>query len=209
MRRCRAPRWRCSPTPARSAAPARACSSSADLRRVRRHGRRSSASELRVGNGLDPEHPDRPAGLGSSSSSGSPATSSVGKQGGRHARWPAARALTEGELANGYFVPPTVFADVNDDMRIAQEEIFGPVISAIPFDDIEEVVAARQRHDLRSRQRRVDPRRRQGAPAGQGDPGRLGVGQLLPGDGPGGAVRRLQDERLRPRVRPCSRWRST
>jgi acyl-CoA reductase-like NAD-dependent aldehyde dehydrogenase len=31
------------------------------------------------------------------------------------------------ELANGYFVPPTVFADVNDDMRIAQEEIFGPV----------------------------------------------------------------------------------
>lgn len=48
--------------------------------------------------------------------------------------------LTEGALANGYFVPPTVFADVKDDMRIAQEEIFGPVISAIPFDDIEEVI---------------------------------------------------------------------
>ncbi len=37
-------------------------------------------------------------------------------------------------------MPPTVFADVRDDMRIAQEEIFGPVISAIPFTDIEEVI---------------------------------------------------------------------
>jgi len=47
--------------------------------------------------------------------------------------------LTEGDMAQGYFVPPTVFADVKDDMRIAQEEIFGPVISVIPFTDIEEV----------------------------------------------------------------------
>ncbi len=47
--------------------------------------------------------------------------------------------LTDGDMAHGYFVPPTVFADVNDDMRIAQEEIFGPVISAIPFTDFEEV----------------------------------------------------------------------
>jgi aldehyde dehydrogenase (NAD+) len=47
--------------------------------------------------------------------------------------------LTEGDYAHGYFVPPTVFADVRDDMRIAQEEIFGPVISAIPFADIDEV----------------------------------------------------------------------
>ena len=38
-------------------------------------------------------------------------------------------------------MPPTVFADVRDDMRIAQEEIFGPVLSAIPFDDIDEVIA--------------------------------------------------------------------
>jgi aldehyde dehydrogenase (NAD+) len=48
--------------------------------------------------------------------------------------------LTEGAMAKGFFVPPTVFADVRDDMRIAQEEIFGPVISAIPFTDIEEVI---------------------------------------------------------------------
>jgi aldehyde dehydrogenase (NAD+) len=48
--------------------------------------------------------------------------------------------LTEGDMARGFFVPPTVFADVKDEMRIAQEEIFGPVISAIPFTDIEDVV---------------------------------------------------------------------
>ena len=56
-----------------------------------------------------------------------------------------------------------MFANVRDDMRIAQEEIFGPVISAIPFTDIEESDPARQRHDVRPRQRRVDARRQQGA----------------------------------------------
>ena len=48
--------------------------------------------------------------------------------------------LTEGPYAKGFFVPPTVFADVKDDMRIAREEIFGPVISAIPFTDVEDVI---------------------------------------------------------------------
>ncbi|HQT78500.1 MAG TPA: aldehyde dehydrogenase family protein [Rhodopila sp.] len=48
--------------------------------------------------------------------------------------------LTDGALSKSYFIPPTVFADVRDDMRIAQEEIFGPVISAISFTDIEEVI---------------------------------------------------------------------
>jgi len=38
-------------------------------------------------------------------------------------------------LNRGYFVKPTVFADVNNDMTIAREEIFGPVLSIIPFDD--------------------------------------------------------------------------
>jgi len=49
--------------------------------------------------------------------------------------------LMEGSLANGYFVPPTVFADVGDQMRIANEEIFGPVLCAMPFDSTEEVIA--------------------------------------------------------------------
>jgi aldehyde dehydrogenase (NAD+) len=40
----------------------------------------------------------------------------------------------------GYFIEPTVFAEVQDDMTIAQEEIFGPVMSIIPFKDVDEVV---------------------------------------------------------------------
>ena len=42
--------------------------------------------------------------------------------------------LPEG-VNRGYYVRPTVFADVSNDMRIAQEEIFGPVLSIIPFKD--------------------------------------------------------------------------
>lgn len=44
------------------------------------------------------------------------------------------------ELQKGYFVQPTVFADVNNKMKIAQEEIFGPVVSAIPFKDVNDAV---------------------------------------------------------------------
>ena len=44
------------------------------------------------------------------------------------------------KLAPGYFVPPTVFADVNDDMTVAREEIFGPVASVLPFSTEAEVV---------------------------------------------------------------------
>jgi len=41
----------------------------------------------------------------------------------------------------GYFIEPTVFADVQDNMKIAQEEIFGPVMSILKFKDIDEVVS--------------------------------------------------------------------
>jgi acyl-CoA reductase-like NAD-dependent aldehyde dehydrogenase len=44
------------------------------------------------------------------------------------------------ELAQGNFVAPTLFADVSNDMSIAREEIFGPVLSVIPFDNEEEAV---------------------------------------------------------------------
>ncbi len=42
--------------------------------------------------------------------------------------------------ANGYFVEPTVFTDVHDDMTIAKEEIFGPVMSILKFKDMAEVI---------------------------------------------------------------------
>lgn len=41
----------------------------------------------------------------------------------------------------GYFVRPTIFADVRNDMRIAREEVFGPVLALIPFDTEEEAIA--------------------------------------------------------------------
>jgi len=41
----------------------------------------------------------------------------------------------------GYFVQPTIFANVRDDMTIAREEIFGPVVAAMPFEDLDEVIA--------------------------------------------------------------------
>lgn len=43
-------------------------------------------------------------------------------------------------LAEGYFVPPTVFTGVRNDMTIAREEIFGPVMSVIPFDALEDAI---------------------------------------------------------------------
>lgn len=49
--------------------------------------------------------------------------------------------LTEAGYARGYFVPPTVFAEVRDSMRIAREEIFGPVACVMPFDTFDEVIA--------------------------------------------------------------------
>jgi aldehyde dehydrogenase (NAD+) len=96
------------------------------------------AKGLRVGNGLDPEtvigplvseqQLDRVTGY-----------LRLGQEEGAKAVTGGAR-LTEGSLARGYFVPPTVFAGVRDDMRIAQDEIFGPVVSALPFDNLDGLV---------------------------------------------------------------------
>jgi aldehyde dehydrogenase (NAD+) len=61
----------------------------------------------------------------------------IGKQEG-------ARLLAGGNVrtdkGNGFFIEPTCFVDVRNDMRIAQEEIFGPVLVVIPFEDDEDAV---------------------------------------------------------------------
>ncbi|PMS38165.1 betaine aldehyde dehydrogenase [Trinickia symbiotica] len=49
--------------------------------------------------------------------------------------------IVDGEFARGLFVQPTVFADCRDEMKIVQEEIFGPVMSLLSFDTEDEVVA--------------------------------------------------------------------
>src|SRR6516162_2990172 len=53
-----------------------------------------------------------------------------------------ARCVTGGERfgSKGYFIKPTVFADVKDSMKIATEEIFGPVMQVLKFKDVDEVV---------------------------------------------------------------------
>jgi aldehyde dehydrogenase (NAD+) len=48
--------------------------------------------------------------------------------------------VTELKHPTGYFVKPTVFSNVSNDMTIAQEEIFGPVLAIIPYEDEEDAV---------------------------------------------------------------------
>lgn len=50
-------------------------------------------------------------------------------------------------LGDGYYVKPTVFADVTDNMRIAREEIFGPVQQLIRFKNIDEVIERANKSD--------------------------------------------------------------
>jgi alpha-ketoglutaric semialdehyde dehydrogenase len=50
------------------------------------------------------------------------------------------RQLTKNDYAHGYYIEPTVFTDVSPDMRVAQEEIFGPVTSVIPTSSLEEAI---------------------------------------------------------------------
>ena len=96
------------------------------------------AKTLRVGDALDPETQLGPL-VSAAQLDRVTGYMALGKEQGARAAAGGDR-ITEGALAQGYFVAPTVFADVNDDMRIAREEIFGPVISALPFDDIDEAI---------------------------------------------------------------------
>jgi aldehyde dehydrogenase (NAD+) len=50
------------------------------------------------------------------------------------------KRLDKGEYRHGYFLDPTIFTDVTPKMRIAQEEIFGPVVSIIPCRDLDEAI---------------------------------------------------------------------
>ena len=99
-----------------------------------------------------------------------------------------ARVVVGGERAlpesGGYFVAPTVFDDVRNTMTIAREEIFGPVISTIPFDSEEEAIALANAtnyglarlglHDATST-------RRSGRPGASG-PGRSAINAYSEGD---------------------------
>ena len=63
----------------------------------------------------------------------------AGKQSGARVICGGRRASVAG-FPDGCFVEPTIFADCDDDMRIVREEIFGPVMAVLPFDDEDEVI---------------------------------------------------------------------
>ena len=105
------------------------------------------------------------------------------------------------EFERGFWVNPTIFTDVRNDMRIAQEEIFGPVLSVIRYSDDEEAIriANDTPYGLSAAVWSSDYER--ALSVARPDPGRHRVGQRRAHGQPGAAVRRLQAERPRPRAR--------
>jgi aldehyde dehydrogenase (NAD+) len=95
------------------------------------------SSSLKVGNGLDPDVQLGPIVSQKQLDRVMRYVDIGGKEGARLAY---GGQRLGGDLAAGYFVQPTVFADVSNDMTIAREEIFGPVASVIPFEDLDDAV---------------------------------------------------------------------
>ncbi len=96
------------------------------------------AKALKVGNGLDETIEMGPA-INENQLKTDLSYVDIGKAEGARLKCGGNR-LNKGEHQNGYFMEPTVFVDVDPKMRIAQEEIFGPVVSIIPCDDLEEAI---------------------------------------------------------------------
>ena len=80
-----------------------------------------------------------------------------------------AKCVTGGERCgdHGFFIEPTLFANVTDDMSIANDEIFGPVLSVLRFKDVDEIVERANKTALRPGRRRLDARHRQGPSPGR------------------------------------------
>ena len=111
--------------------------------------------------------------------------------------------LPEG-LNKGFYVRPTVFADVTNDMTIAREEIFGPVLSIIGYKNEDDAVQHRQRHALRPRGLRLRRQRGERTPRGAPPPRRQRQPQRR-AERAVRALRRLQAVGQRPRVGPLRR----
>lgn len=98
----------------------------------------AEAASIKLGSGLDPdttmgplvsaEQRDRVLGY-----------LDIGRAEGAHLAFEGA-SPTDAALAGGFFVPPAIFEATSNDLRIAREEIFGPVMTVIAFDDVDEVV---------------------------------------------------------------------
>lgn len=100
---------------------------------------RALAATIRVGNGLDPSTEMGPVVSSSQMDRVLGYIRSGTEDGARLTL--GGKRLTDGAFANGFFVQPTIFEGVGRDARIFQEEIFGPVLCALPFKDEDEAVA--------------------------------------------------------------------
>ncbi|MFZ0635387.1 MAG: aldehyde dehydrogenase family protein [Candidatus Acidiferrales bacterium] len=96
------------------------------------------AKSLRVGDGLDPKT-DMGPNINEQQLQTVMKYVEIGKNEGAKLATGGHR-LASGPLARGWFHEPTVYVDVDAKMRIAQEEIFGPVVSVIPFDTFEQAL---------------------------------------------------------------------
>ena len=96
------------------------------------------AKRLRVGNGLD-ETTDMGPAVNENQLKTDLSYVEVGKAEGAKLACGGNR-LEKGDYQYGFFMEPTVFTDVNPKMRIAQEEIFGPVVSIIPCENLENAI---------------------------------------------------------------------
>jgi aldehyde dehydrogenase (NAD+) len=98
----------------------------------------SAASRLRLGDGLRKETDLGPV-VNESQFKKVLKYIGIGKEEGARLIF-GGRARQEGESSRGYFIEPTIFAEVHPQMRIAQEEIFGPVVSVIRAEDLFEAI---------------------------------------------------------------------
>jgi aldehyde dehydrogenase (NAD+) len=96
------------------------------------------AQRLKVGNGLDETVEMGPA-INANQLKTDLDYIEIGKAEGARMKCGGNR-LTDSEYQYGFFLEPTVFIDVDPKMRIAQEEIFGPVVSIIPCENLEDAI---------------------------------------------------------------------
>ena len=96
------------------------------------------AQRLKVGNGLD-ENIDMGPQINEQQVATTEKYVQIGKNEGAKLE-AGGKAINTPDHAYGWFFEPTIFTDVNEKMRIAQEEIFGPVLSLIPVDTFEQAI---------------------------------------------------------------------
>lgn len=97
------------------------------------------AKLLRLGNGLDPKTDVGPV-INRQAMDKIINYIAIGKDEDKATLACGGKRKSQGKYKNGYFIEPTVFTNVSGNMRIAQEEIFGPVVSVIPFGNLEEAI---------------------------------------------------------------------